>query len=131
MGTVIVWHKSFEESLNNEIAECLSDYSTFFKRMNNSLYDLEDIFKNQHYVHHGFKGSSSIKKVLPVIASELDYSNLEIHEGGQAADAWWVMLSPITTSKQKKKISKDLKTYCGLDTYAMYAIWRFLYNLKN
>jgi len=128
-GTIMVWHKSFEEGVNREIGERLPEFSEFFEKMNRSIYDLEDIFTGQHYVHHGFRGSTSIKKVLPVIAPKLTYDDLFIHEGGQAADAWWKMLSPNTTSIQKKDISLDLKTYCGLDTYAMYAIWRFLYNL--
>ena len=30
---------------------------------------------------------------------------------------------------EKEEAIKNLKTYCGLDTYAMYSIWRALYKL--
>lgn len=122
-GTVIAWHKSYESMINREIAIRLPHHTALFERINAELYDLEDIFKAQHYIHDGFHGSSSIKKVLPVIAPHLSYAELDIHEGGQAADSWWTMVSPATSRAEKAKISSDLKRYCGLDTYAMYAIW--------
>lgn len=125
-GTVIAWHKSFEAVVNKEIAIRLPKYSSLFEQMNNSLYDLKDIFQNQHYVHHGFRGSTSLKKVLPTLAPELRYDELDIREGGQAADAWWKMVSPATPLEESKKIATDLKIYCGFDTYAMYAIWKHL-----
>ena len=101
------------------------------ERLNGMLYDLMDIFRAQHYVHKDFKGSTSIKKVLPVLAPHLDYKKLNIQEGGAASDAWWKMVGPITPDSEKKQIAIDLKTYCGLDTLAMYEVWRHLFELVN
>ncbi len=126
-GTVIAWHKPFEGMINRELGIRLPEYAELMQNINDSLYDLKDIFTEQHYLHHGFKGSASIKKVLPVLVPELQYSSLDIHEGGQAADAWWKMISPSTRPDERAEISKNLKEYCGLDTYAMYAIWKHLY----
>jgi hypothetical protein len=36
------------------------------------------------------------------------------------------MVQEMTDPTEKEKIIKDLKAYCGLDAYAMYAIWREL-----
>ncbi len=124
-GTVIAWHKSFEEGVDREIGERLPAYATFFEGMNSSMYDLERIFCDQYYIHHKFKGRTSLKKVLPAI-TDVSYKNLGIQEGGQAADAWWKMVSPATSKEESEKIAKDLKIYCGVDTYAMYAIWKHL-----
>ena len=101
------------------------------QQVNNSLFDLRDIFQDQHYVHHGFRGSTSIKKVLPILIPELKYADLSIHEGGQAADAWWTMVSPATSPEESKQTAIDLKKYCGLDTYAMYAIWKHLHKMTE
>ena len=125
-GTVIAWHKSYEAGVNKEIGARLPEYASLFESMNNSLYDLKEIFSKQLYIHHDFKGKSSIKKVLPAIIPDLRYSDLDIREGGQAADSWWTMVSPSTTAEEKAKINKDLKTYCGMDTFAMYKIWEHL-----
>jgi hypothetical protein len=128
-GTVIAWHKSYEAGVNKEIAERLPEYTQFFTEVNNSLYDLKDIFHDQLYIHDGFHGSASLKKVLPIIAPQLSYKTLEIQEGGQAVDAWWKMVSPETPKKESSKIANELKIYCGQDTYAMYVIWKHLIDL--
>jgi hypothetical protein len=36
------------------------------------------------------------------------------------------MVAPDTPAEEKQRIARDLKIYCGLDTYAMYAIWHHL-----
>ncbi len=128
-GSVIAWHKSYEAGVNKEIGMRMPQYAKVFERINSELYDLKEIFSNQLYVHPDFKGKSSIKKVLPVLRPDLRYIDIEIREGGQAVDAWLNMLSNETSVDEKKKIFSDLKKYCGLDTYAMYAIWKHLHEL--
>jgi len=125
-GTVVVWHKSFEAGVNKEIADRLPEYAPFFERVNASLYDLKDVFQKQFYIHPGFQGRAGLKKVLPVLVPDVRYDGLMIQEGGQAADAWWKMVSPETPTAEHEKIAADLKKYCGLDTYAMVVIWEHL-----
>lgn len=125
-GSVIVWNKTFECGRNSELAERLPQWAKFMNDVNERTYDLMDIFKGQHYVHKDFRGSASIKKVLPVMAPELSYKELEIGEGGTAMNAWNEMVTGNLKPEEKEKIKKDLLTYCGLDTYAMYAIWQAL-----
>ncbi len=125
-GTIIAWYKHFEKMVCKEIGIRLPQHAAYLEEFNSRIYDLMDIFHDQHYVHPSFKGKSSIKKVLPTLAAELRYDMLAIQEGGQAADAWWKMVSPNTSVDEKKQIAHDLKVYCGLDTYAMYAIWHHL-----
>jgi len=35
------------------------------------------------------------------------------------------------SKEEKEKIKTNLKKYCGLDAYAMYAIWKELYKFIN
>jgi len=126
-GTVISWNKSFEKGVNSDIAERLPEHREAMERINNQMYDLKDIFSKQYYFHPGFQGSVSIKKVLPALVPDLNYSDLVIHEGGQASERWWSMVASDTSKEELEDISKNLKIYCGLDTYAMYAIWKHLY----
>lgn len=130
-GTIIAWNKSFEIGVNNEIAQRLPQYREIIERINDQFYDLMEIFSKQHYVHPDFRGSSSIKKVLPVLVPELQYKDLAIHEGGQASEQWWHMVSPATHPEEYAEISRNLKEYCCLDTYAMYAIWKHLYQMTK
>ncbi|HAS84610.1 MAG TPA: hypothetical protein DCS23_00845 [Candidatus Yonathbacteria bacterium] len=127
-GTVIAWNKSFEAGVNRELGERLPEHKATMERINNMLYDLMDVFKKQHYVHPKFKGSTSIKKVLPALV-DLSYDSLVIKEGGQASNSWWEMTDKKTPPETSGHISKHLKIYCGQDTYAMYAIWEKLYQM--
>lgn len=129
-GTVITWNKSFEAGVNRELGLRLPAYAGAMDSINNMLYDLQDVFKKQHYVHPGFKGSTSIKKVIPAIAPDLDYAGLGIQGGAEASNAWWTMVSPATSVEEREKIAHDLKIYCGRDTYNMYAIWKHLVELR-
>ena len=86
----------------------------------------EIFFFDQHYIHNDFKGKTSIKKVLPVIAPELSYSRLEIQGGADASKAWWEMVGPGTLDTKRRSIEENLREYCGRDTYALYVIWKHL-----
>lgn len=131
-GSVIVWHETFEKTfINQNIALRIPKYAPFFERFNGAMIDLEKLFLAQNYIHHGFRGRTSIKKILPVLAPELSYSDLPIHEGGQASNEWWRMVAPTTAAEEKNEIAENLKKYCGLDTYAMYAIWKHLNDLAK
>lgn len=123
-GSVIVWNARFEASRNAEIGEHLPEYADFMASVNNRMYDLMMIVKKGYYVDSRFGGSASIKKVLPVMCPELSYADLAIHEGGTASASWAVLTNPATPSEQKAQLKKDMLAYCGLDTYAMFAIYQ-------
>ena len=125
-GTTVVWYAPYETRINNEIGQRLPEYKDFFERVNKSMYDLRDIFFDQHYIHNDFKGKTSIKKVLPVIAPELSYSGLQIQGGADASKAWWEMVGPGTLDTKRRSIEENLRAYCGRDTYGLYAIWKHL-----
>ena len=105
VGTVITWNKSFEAGVNRELGERMPEHKATMDRVNGLLYDLMDVFKKQHYVHPEFRGSTSIKKVLPALVPELSYSELGIKEGGQASNAWGEMLAKNTSPEVSAQIA--------------------------
>ncbi len=128
-GSIIVWSKRFEKGINSQLAERNPEHKDFLEDINERIYDLMEIFQKQFYVHPDFRGKVSIKKVLPVMAPKLSYAELSIKEGGSAMEAWNQMIFGSGSREDKLKIADDLRKYCGLDTYAMYAIWKELINL--
>lgn len=127
-GSIIVWHKSFEEShINKKLALRHPEYSDFLENINNRMFDLEIIFKEQ-YVHPEFKGKTSIKKILPVLIPHLSYETLNIQSGTIAFKSWYEMIDSQLSQDDQFKIETDLKAYCEQDTYAMYAILMKLYD---
>ncbi|MEK7131303.1 MAG: DUF2779 domain-containing protein [Patescibacteria group bacterium] len=127
-GSIIVWSKRFEKGINSQLSGRNPEHKDFLEDINDRIYDLMEIFQKQFYVHPDFRGKVSIKKVLPVMAPGLTYKELEIKEGGSAMEAWCEMIFDSSSQTKKLKIADDLRKYCGLDTYAMYAIWKELMN---
>ena len=129
-GSIIVWSKAFECTLVNEaIAARRPEYAEFLRHFNSRVYDLKDIFSKQYYVHKDLWGKTSVKKVLPVLAPGLSYKELDIREGATASTAWPKIVWGEADEVERKRICDALLKYCGLDSYAMYAIWQTLNDL--
>jgi hypothetical protein len=103
----------------NHTAEYLPKYKTSFYQIIKRMSDLAVLFQKRDVVYPGFNGSASLKAVLPILVPEMSYDNLEIGEGGAAVLAYVKLLDPDVSDTEKKKIRKDLLTYCGQDTMAM------------
>lgn len=127
-GSIVSWHASFEKTQNRNMAEWYPGKAAFLNDVNDRMVDLEDIFKEM-YVDARFGGSSSIKKVLPVLCPELSYEGMAVNNGAAAMDAWIKMLS--SSGSEQQQISKNLMKYCELDTFAMVGIYRFLRKLSG
>lgn len=121
-GSVLVWNKTFEATRNKELAEIHPEFSDFLININERMYDLADPVKEGFYVHPLFRGSWSIKNVLPVMVPNLSYKNLTVNKGDQAMIAWWNMITNVGTSADET--AKDLLEYCKLDTLAMVEIYK-------
>ena len=128
-GTVISWYKTFENSRNKELANLLPDYKDFFLDVVNRTYDLMDIVDGQHYIHPGFEGRASIKKVLPVLAPHLSYKVLGVQSGTDAIEAYRKITVGELVGDEMKEKERQMLEYCKLDTYAMYVLWKFFSDL--
>ena len=128
-GTVISWYKSYESQRNKKLAELHPEHALFLEAMNDGMFDLMTIFSKNYYVDSKFKGSASIKKVLPVLAPELSYKTLNIQKGDQAVERWEKMIAQDTPQAEKEEIATNLLTYCKMDTWAMVRIYQVLREL--
>lgn len=127
-GSVVVWNQQFEKSRNEELGKRLPEYRDFMEKVNNRVIDLMVPFfgKTTVYDHPKFKGSASIKYVLPALVPHLSYKDLHIQEGGTASDTWNRIVSGEYSEEEKKVKIQALKDYCHLDTLAMVEIWKVL-----
>lgn len=125
VGSFVSWHAPFEKSRNRELAARYPDHAEFLDGLNDRMVDLEDLFKTA-YVDARFNGYTSIKKVLPVIAPELSYAELEVQDGTGAMEAWARLVDAGTPEDERARIASALRRYCELDTLAMVEIYRFL-----
>jgi hypothetical protein len=125
-GTVIVWNKTFESKCNQNMASVVREHSAFLYHLNERMFDLMEIFSKRYYAHRDFKGSHSIKKVLPVLVPELTYKDLTIADGGTATTQWNRIVFENMRDAERQKIKQDLLSYCKLDTLAMVRVYQRL-----
>ena len=129
VGTVITWNMGFEKSCNALIGSLLPEYAEFYEKLNDRIVDLMTPFSKNWYVDSGFKGSASIKYVLPALIPELSHKNLDISEGATAQRLWMEAVLDGKRPDEKEKILSDLLEYCKLDTLAMVEIYKVLKKL--
>ena len=125
-GTILSWHASFEIQQNEAMAEMYPDYASFLNNMNHRTIDLKEPFADETVIDPGFKGSASIKDVLPVFKPELSYSDLDIQKGDAASRLWKEVTIEKPNSSNSNKVYSDLIDYCKRDTLAMVEIHREL-----
>lgn len=83
--------------------------------------DLGGLFKSG-YVDIGFSGSTLIKKILPVIAPDLTYEDMEVANGTDAMEAWSKLIG-MKDGPERSELREAMLEYCKLDTYAMVRIF--------
>jgi len=123
-GTVFVWNKTFEQGRNKDMVIIHPDYAAFLEQLNERIYDLGDFVSKGMYLHPGFKGSWSIKNVLPVMVPELSYNGMDIGKGDEASTAWWRLFHGELLGEEAEETRTALWEYCKLDTWAMVEIFK-------
>ena len=126
VGSVIVWNKSFEMGCNDAMGFLHPEFADFLRGVNARVYDLMEIFGHTWYTHPDFRGSVSIKKVLPVLVPELSYKNLGIGEGLTAQIRWMKAARGLAAPEVARQTYDHLIEYCGQDTLAMVRIYEVL-----
>ena len=123
---VVFMYTPFEKTVLGAMAEACPDLRSRLEALVGRLVDLAPIAR-RHYYHPAMRGSWSIKKLLPTIAPELDYSNLAgVRDGTGAQQAYLEAIAPGTTQARRDDIRRELLAYCGQDTLGMVQVARFL-----
>lgn len=117
-GPVLVYNEGFESGRLKELAEDFPDLAPALHAIRSRFVDLLVISRN-HYYHRGMRGSWSLKAVLPTIAPELAYDDLNVADGGMAQEAYAEILHPETPPDRATKLRNDLLAYCERDTWAL------------
>ncbi len=119
-GNVVIY-TSYEKKIVRTLADEFPDMRNQLLALIDRMKDLHAMIKKNYY-HPGFRGSFSLKSVLPIVVPEMGYQDLAIQEGSQASLEYLRMIDPQTTATEKQKIERNLLAYCGQDTLAMVRI---------
>lgn len=129
-GTIVSWYKKFENSRNRELAHLVPQYRDFLLSLIVRTYDLMDIVDKQHYVHPGFEGKASIKKVLPVLVPEMSYAALSVKGGTEAIEGYRQLSRGELAEAEAQAKREAMLEYCKTDTLAMVEIWKHFHAIS-
>jgi hypothetical protein len=130
--TVVAYNASFERRCLEQLAEHVPAHRKALNGVIARLVDLLPIVRN-HVYHPDFGGGFSMKVVAPALVPGLDYSELEIGEGGTAAAVLEGLLlnGAALSEAARAKLQKQLLEYCKLDTLAMVKVVERLRSLAG
>jgi hypothetical protein len=120
-GTIVAYNAAFEKSVLKKLVEQLPNFADDIQPLLEDFADLMQPFRSRNYYHPEFKGSYSIKEVLPVLVPDLNYATLNIRNGGMAGEAY-ALLRDTTDPAEAAQLRSDLLAYCKMDTWAMVRI---------
>ena len=121
----ILMYTSYEKGIISGLAERFPDLAGQLQAIIERLVDLYPVAKINYY-HPDMLGSWSIKAILPTIAADMDYANLEgVAEGTQASNAFQEATRPGTSAARTEEIRRELLEYCAFDTLAMLRLVEF------
>ena len=118
-GSIIVY-SPYERRTINALIQAVPRLEPQLAALRERLVDLLAIIR-RHYYHPGFRGSFSIKQVLPALVPEMSYEGMDIADGQAAGVAWTQMLACEDESR-RNRIEQALRDYCRMDSRAMHAL---------
>ncbi len=116
----VVTYSSFEKTRIRALKESVPDLAAELTELEEKLVDLLPVVRN-HVYHPEFRGSFSLKAVLPALIPELDYSDLVIVDGRVASVeiARLLFVADRIPADERDRVRQDLLDYCERDTWAM------------
>ena len=119
-STIVAYGADFERKCVRDLARALPAFAEPLDAIADRIVDLCAIVRN-HVYHPEFRGSFSIKRVLPALVPELGYGDLAIRDGWTAASALETLLLDGATLDEatRRTLRERLLRYCERDTLAM------------
>jgi predicted RecB family nuclease len=128
-GSILVY-SSFEQTRIKALIAAFPELATPLKAILDRLFDLHTCIVN-YVCHPDFKGSSSIKKVLPALVPDLSYQELAIRDGDTAITRFARMARGEIAAADVSLTRLELFHYCRLDTLAMVKLHDALFKLAS
>ena len=121
----LVAYSSYESTRMRALAREFPEYEEPLLLLCERVVDLMSIVRAEYY-HPGFRGSFSIKSVLPALVPELAYDDLEISEGNAAAASYERLVANDVPEHVIAGVRTALLEYCKRDTEAMVRVYESL-----
>ncbi|MFQ6005097.1 MAG: DUF2779 domain-containing protein [Woeseia sp.] len=122
----VLMYTPYERRIIDGLIDRLPDLRHALAGIVARLVDLAPVTR-QNYYHPAMHGSWSLKDVLPTIADDIGYEDLEgIQEGTAASEGYLEAIDPDTTTERRAELKTQLLAYCKVDTEGMVRLVHFL-----
>jgi hypothetical protein len=121
----IVVYSGYESTKLAELAAALPDLAPVAEGIRARLWDFLPVIR-RHVAHPAFSGSFSLKKVLPALAPDLGYEDLDISDGSLAGIFWERLVREHPPREEAARLEEALRAYCRRDTEGLLTIVRAL-----
>ncbi len=115
----VVHYSSFEKTRIHALQQAVPELAPELGELEDKLIDLLPVIRNNVY-HPKFRGSFSIKDVLPALVPELSYNDLVVVDGRVASVeiARLLFVADRIPAAERDRVRADLLAYCKMDTWA-------------
>ena len=121
----VLAYSPYEKRVVNDLAHRFADMAPALSALTHRLEDLLPLAKRNYY-HPAMLGSWSIKAVLPTVAPDMRYSELdEVQDGMAAGAAYLEAIDPSTDDTRREYLRQRMLAYCRFDTEAMVRLVHF------
>jgi hypothetical protein len=121
-------YSSFEQTRLTALRNAFADLADALNSIIARLVDLHPLVADYVY-HPDFRGSFSIKKVLPALVPDLSYAELDVADGDTAITRFARMARGEVPPAEIGFTRQQLLDYCKLDTLAMVRLHEALLEL--
>jgi hypothetical protein len=117
-GSILAYSSGFESGRLADLAEWLPQYKDEIGNIQDRLWNPLPVIR-AHVYDLAFRGSYSLKSVLPALVPNMSYDSMEVAEGNEAGLAWEKMAHAEAGSEERTRLRDALLAYCKQDTLAM------------
>lgn len=125
VGSILVYYAPFEVGVLNQLKRSFPIHTDFINGILSRIVDLHEPFNKGLYYLPAMGKSASIKAVLPALAPEFSYANLEINNGNLASNLFLEKVRGIFTGNWNTT-HRHLLDYCERDTLGMVVLYERL-----
>ena len=128
---LFAYNAGFERSCLRQLAACAGNGSAELLEMAERVEDFLPLVRT-HVYHPKFRGSFSLKAVLPALVPEINYEDLRVADGQLAsAELETLLLRPEIWPEWRQALTrKELLDYCARDTLALVGLHEWFLEQK-
>lgn len=125
-GSVIAYNATGAEKIRiRELAGYLPQYSEKLLQINERMIDMAIPFISGWVYDVRMQGAFTLKTIENMIDDKHSYDDLRVSDGMQAVEIYREMCQ-CPDEQQKQLYREQLLQYCGLDSYSLYKIYKWL-----